>query len=100
MIGPVPPTASTPPTPPTGLQAGGSGGGETFGQMLSQAVNQIGQSATNAQALQAEFATGGNVSIDQVLVATTQAELMTETAAAVTSRALTAYQNVMSTNLG
>lgn len=100
----IPPIAATPPTPPTGATgAAGTGSGaagQGFGATLSQAVNQVAQAQQNAQTLQATFADGGSVSIDQVLVATTQAELLTETAAAVTSRALTAYQNLMDTNIG
>jgi|GEM_PF-3475680 len=99
----IPPVSPTPPTPPTQGTTPAqttTGGGETFAQMLSQAIGQVAQAQANAQNLQAQFAVGGNVSVEEVMAATAQAALLTETAASIATRALSAYQSLMDTNIG
>lgn len=80
--------------------ASSSQSGESFGKILEQALGQVVQSQATANQLAANFSVGGPVSLDQVMVATAKAELMTEAASAVVSRALTAYQSLMQTNIG
>ncbi len=86
-----------------GAQAAGATGqsaGATFAQILGQAVSQVTGAQTQANQLLAQYAIGGPVTLEQVMLATSKAELLVETAGAVTTRAITAYQSLMQTNIG
>ena len=80
--------------------AAGKNAGATFSQILNQAVSQVTGAQTQANQLLAPYAIGGPVTLEQVMLATSKAELMVEAAGAVTTRALTAYQSLMQTNIG
>jgi flagellar hook-basal body complex protein FliE len=80
--------------------AGGSSAGQTFAQILSGAVSQVVGAQATATQLAATYAMGGNVTLEQVMLATSKAELLVETAGAVTTRAISAYQSLMQTSIG
>lgn len=80
----------------TGTQSAG----QSFSQILSQAVQNVTGAQQNANLLMSQYATGGNVTIDQVMIAVSQAELLTEAATSITTRAVAAYQSLMQTNIG
>lgn len=77
-----------------------SSGGASFSKILSQAINDVSGAQTQANTLLSQYAMGGPVTIDQVMNAVSRAELLTEAAGAVTTRAVTAYQSLMQTNIG
>lgn len=74
--------------------------GASFSQILSQAIGDVTGAQAQANQLLAQYATGAPVSIDQVMIAVSHAELLTEEAGAITTRALMAYQSLMQTNIG
>ena len=78
----------------------GQSAGQTFSQILSNAVSQVAGAQAQANQLAATYAMGGNVTLEQVMLATSRAELLVETAGAVTTRALSAYQSLMQTSIG
>ncbi len=74
--------------------------GQSFSQILNQAVSQVTTSQSQANQLLSQYAMGGPVTLEQVMLATSKAELMVEEAGAVTTRAIAAYQSLMQTNIG
>lgn len=80
--------------------AAAKAGGPNFSQILSQAINNVTGAQSQANLLLSQYATGGPVTIDQVMIAVSRAELLTEAAGAVTTRAVSAYQSLMQTNIG
>lgn len=73
--------------------AGTSGTG--FANYLSQAIDQANQLSTNADSLTAQYAAGGPVSVDQLMVAQQQASLALDMVVQVNNRVVSAYQSVM-----
>ena len=84
----------------TGAAAAGKSAGQEFQQILSSAIAQVTGAQAQANQLAATYAMGGNVTLEQVMLATSKAELLVETAGAVTTRAIAAYQSLMQTSIG
>jgi len=84
----------------TGAQGAGKSVGQDFASILQSAISQVTGAQAQANQLAAQYAMGGNVTLEQVMLATSQAELLVETAGAVTTRAISAYQSLMQTSLG
>lgn len=84
----------------TGGAAAGKSAGQDFSQILSSAISQVTGAQAQANQLAATYAMGGNVTLEQVMLATSKAELLVETAGAVTTRAISAYQSLMQTSIG
>jgi flagellar hook-basal body complex protein FliE len=78
-----------------GAAAGGTSAGAGFGQALAGALGNLAQETSQANALASQFATGAGVGLDQVMVATAQADLAVESVSTVMSKALSAYQTIM-----
>ncbi|MDA8345035.1 MAG: flagellar hook-basal body complex protein FliE [Thermaerobacter sp.] len=83
-----------------GAGAAQKSAGATFAQILNQAVSQVTTAQSQANQLLSQYAIGGPVTLEQVMLATSKAELLVETAGAVTTRAISAYQSLMQTNIG
>jgi|GEM_PF-1413862 len=75
--------------------AGSSGGGTSFGDFLSQAVDGTNQLLNQANDLAAQYAAGGNVSIDQLMIAEQQASLAVDLTVQTRDRVVSAYQTIM-----
>ena len=84
----------------SGGAAAGKSVGQDFAQILQGAISQVEGAQANANQLAASYAMGGNVTLEQVMLATSKAELLVETAGAVTTRAISAYQSLMQTGIG
>lgn len=72
-----------------------SGSGLNFGDLLSQAVDGTNQLLNQANDLAAEYAAGGNVSIDQLMMAEQQASLAVDLTVQTRNRVVSAYQTIM-----
>jgi flagellar hook-basal body complex protein FliE len=66
-----------------------------FSQKVSGALQATSDSQRNADVLAQDVATGGPTSVEELMVATTQATLTTEMLVQVRNRAIEAYQEVM-----
>ncbi len=66
-----------------------------FGQVLSNALTEVSQLSTRADGMAAEYAAGGPVSVDQLMIAEQQASLALDLTVQVRDRVVSAYQTVM-----
>lgn len=90
---PIAPTINTPSVPGSAQSSSTSGTG--FGDFLSQALDQANQLSNNADAVTAQYAAGGPVSVDQVMVAEQKASLALDMVVQVRNRVVSAYQSIM-----
>ena len=67
-----------------------------FSDLLTDAVGQVSQLETQAQATAAGLMTGSGVDVHQAMIATEKASMAFELALAVRNKAVQAYQQVMS----
>lgn len=81
-------TAVTDPTAPTDAASG-------FGQLVANGLEQVSQLEFTADAAIQDLATGGPTSIEDVMIATSQAQLGLDLLSRVRDRALEAYQEIM-----
>lgn len=63
--------------------------------MLAQAIDQVNALSNQADALAVEYAAGGPVSIDQLMIAQQEATLAVDLVVQVRDRAVNAYQSLM-----
>lgn len=75
------------------LTQGVSGSG--FGQALSNAVQGLAQTSSQANSLEATYLTGNQADLGQMMVAMGQADLQVQGAATVMTKALSSYQAMM-----
>ena len=73
----------------TGKAAGG------FGDAISRGIENVSNLQQNADDMLAQFASGGNVQIHEVMAATSKATLGMQIMVEVRNRALEAYQQIM-----
>ena len=69
--------------------------GEGFGQLVERGLQGVSNLEHHADGLAQQLATGGSARIEDVMIATTQAQLGIELLSRVRDRALEAYQEVM-----
>lgn len=69
--------------------------GADFGQLVQDGLQGVSQLENTANAAVEDLATGGSTRIEDVMIATSQAQLGIELLARVRDRALEAYQEVM-----
>ena len=69
--------------------------GESFGDLLSQALNDLNQVQTHADNLVQQLAAGGDVELHDVMIAQEQANVSFQLAVQVRNRVLEAYQEIM-----
>ena len=74
---------------------GSSDGSAAFGQLVTDGLQQVSQLEFTADAAVQDLATGGPTRIEDVMLATSQAELGIQMLAKVRDRALEAYQEIM-----
>lgn len=72
-----------------------SSGNVSFSGMVSQALQGVSSSLNQADQLASSFAVGGNVSIDQLMLAEQQASLAVDTVAQVQQKVVQSYQQLM-----
>jgi len=77
--------------PPTG-QAGGTA---SFADLLTDAVGEVSQLETQAEAAARGLMTGAGVDVHQAMIATEKASMAFELALAVRNKAVAAYQQVI-----
>lgn len=90
-VGAVASTGLTAVTPSLGQSVTGGG----FGQALTGAIQNLAQSGEQANALEASYLTGNTSDLGQMMVAMGQADLETQGAATVMTKALSSYQAMM-----
>jgi flagellar hook-basal body complex protein FliE len=66
-----------------------------FSDFLSQALDQANQLSTSADTLSAQYAAGGPVSVDSMMIAEQKASLALDLVVQVRDRVVSAYQSVM-----
>ncbi|QRF23724.1 flagellar hook-basal body complex protein FliE [Alicyclobacillus sp. TC] len=69
--------------------------GENFLQYLQNALGQVNQLSQNADQTAIDYAEGGNISIDQVMVAEQKASIALDALVQVNNRVVNAYNTVM-----
>lgn len=98
-IGPIAPISSVGTAAPAGGVAGASGaagvGGGDFSSALGKGLDAVDSAQSNADNLAVQAATGQQVDPAAITVAMTQAQLMTQLAATVQSKAVTAFNTIM-----
>ena len=75
--------------PSQGAPAGG------FGDTITNALEAVSQAEFNADALATDVATGGETSVQELMVAMTKASLSVDLLVQVRNRAIEAYQEIM-----
>lgn len=66
-----------------------------FGDMISKAIDSVSQSEQKADAIATDIATGGDSSIQELMVAMTEASLSMELLVQIRNKAVEAYQEIM-----
>ncbi len=79
----------------TSNSAGSSGATPGFGQFLSDALGSANQLTNSADTAAAQYAAGGPVSLDQLMIAEQKASLAVDLVVQVRNRAVSAYQTIM-----
>ena len=104
MTSPISPIGSITPissvsaaTPSSGVTAAGgtSGTGSDFSNALGKGMDAVDSAQSNADNLAVQAATGQQIDPAAITVAMTQAQLMTQLAATVQSKAVTAFNTIM-----
>lgn len=78
------------------MPVGGSGTGADFASALANGFDAVQAAQTDANQLAVQAATGQLVDPAQLTIATTKAQLMTQMASAIQSKAVTAFNTIMS----
>ena len=89
-----------PVAPITGIGSVTAGGGASkaaggFGDAISRGIENVSNLQQSADDMLAQFASGGNVQIHEVMAATSKATLGMQIMTEVRNRALEAYQQIM-----
>lgn len=79
----------------SGVSSGSPSGAVGFAKFLDQAIGQANNLTNQADQLSAEYAVGGPISVDQVMIAEQKASLALNTVVQVRDRVVTAYQSIM-----
>ncbi len=82
-------------TPAISPAEAGSAAPEPFSDLLTNAVGQVNQLETQAQAAAEGLMTGSGVDVHQAMIATQKADMAFELALAVRNKAVQAYQQVL-----
>jgi flagellar hook-basal body complex protein FliE len=93
MITPVQGVSS--PVNSAGVNAVSSSQGTGFATYLAQALDQVNALSNNADQLATEFAAGGPVTVDQLMIAEQKASLAVDLVVQVRNRIVNAYQSIM-----
>jgi flagellar hook-basal body complex protein FliE len=78
------------------MPVGNSAGGADFASALANGFDAVQAAQTDANQLAVQAATGQLVDPAQLTIATTKAQLMTQMASAIQSKAVTAFNTIMS----
>jgi flagellar hook-basal body complex protein FliE len=93
MITPVQGVSS--PVNSAGVNAVSSSQDTGFATYLAQALDQVNALSNNADQLATEFAAGGPVTVDQLMIAEQKASLAVDLVVQVRNRIVNAYQTIM-----
>ncbi|MGO9659386.1 MAG: flagellar hook-basal body complex protein FliE [Acidimicrobiales bacterium] len=94
------PTAPTTPTAPLGGPDGAAGaGGNSFANVLGNAIDGMQSAQANADNLATQAATGSLTNVSDYMVAADEANIQTQLTAAVRNNALQAFQQIMGMQL-
>jgi flagellar hook-basal body complex protein FliE len=102
QVGTAGPTAPTSPTAPlegAGGTAGASGSGDSFANILGNAIDGVQSAQANADNLATQAATGSLTNVSDYMVAAEEANIQTQLTAAVRNNALQAFQQIMGMQL-
>ncbi len=78
-----------------GMNAVSSSQDTGFASYLANALDQVNALSNNADQLAAEFAAGGPVTVDQLMIAEQKASLAVDLVVQVRNRVVSAYQSIM-----
>ena len=92
------PTAPTTPTAPLG-GADGASSGDSFANVLGNAIDGMQSAQANADNLATQAATGSLTNVSDYMVAADEANIQTQLTAAVRNNALQAFQQIMGMQL-
>ena len=95
QVGLAEPTSPTSPTAPVGgagAAGGASGGGDSFANVLGNAIDSLSATQTNADNLATQAATGGLTNVADYMVAANEANIQTQLTSAVRNSALQSFQ--------
>lgn len=87
-------TPGAAPVAPVGADVGTSAS-EGFGETIANALESVSQAEFNADMLAQDVATGGDTSVQELMVAMTKASLSVDLLVQVRNRAVEAYQEIM-----
>ena len=95
------PTAPTSPTAAFGAEgtSAASGTGDSFANVLGNAVDGVQSTQANADNLATQAATGSLTNVSDYMVAAEEANIQTQLTAAVRNNALQAFQQIMGMQL-
>jgi flagellar hook-basal body complex protein FliE len=72
----------------------GNSGGDNFGNMLTDFIGEVNQSQLNANAAAKEFVTGGNIQIQDVMIAGEKAKTSLELLMEIRNQAVDMYKQL------
>jgi flagellar hook-basal body complex protein FliE len=93
------PTSPTAPAAGAGGLSGSSGGGDSFANVLGNALDSVQSAQTNADNLATQAATGSLTNVSDYMVAAEEANIQTQLTSAVRNNALQAFQQIMGMQL-
>jgi flagellar hook-basal body complex protein FliE len=99
--GQVGPTSPTSPTAPIGAEgsSGAAGSGDSFANILGNAIDGVQSTQANADNLATQAATGSLTNVSDYMVAAEEANIQTQLTSAVRNNALQAFQQIMGMQL-
>lgn len=77
------------------VQNTGTSVGADFSQFLQNAIDSTNQMLQQSDTMASEYAAGGPVSVDQLMIAEQKASLAMDTVVQVRNRVVSAYQSIM-----
>ena len=94
-------TQATAPTAPTSAAgaAGAAGPGDSFADLLGDALDSVNATQASADNLATQAATGGLTNVADYMTAAEEANIQTQLTAAVRNSALQAFQSIMGMSL-
>jgi flagellar hook-basal body complex protein FliE len=93
------PTAATAPTSTAGGAGGVSSAGDSFGDMLGNAIDNVQATQSSADSLANQAATGSLTNVADYMTTAEEANIQTQLTAAVRNSALQAFQTIMGMQL-
>jgi flagellar hook-basal body complex protein FliE len=98
QVGDASPTSATSPTAATGAGSV-SGSGDSFSDMLGNAIDSVNSTQTSADSMATQAASGSLTNVADYMVTAEEANIQTELTSAVRNSALQSFQQIMGMQL-